>query len=222
MAIVFKDLDEIPAFTGEEDVKEQIQKLYNYIYALKDQIRYLLQNLGIENMNPSAWAKMKSETLDGQTQEDAFNKLTNNGKVQGFGVEDGRLYINAEFVKVLNLIAEKLRTSSGGFTILVQDGLITSVHDDETDVNLVEIKSGHVDFEGDVSGYVGYFGTIKVRSLLKRPNGGRVLNEARLSPEGIIFCDESGQGGLSIPSSAKWEYVDSLGIKVLVDTSVEV
>ena len=52
--------------------------------------------------------------VNAQTQADIFNKLTNNGAVQGFYIQDGKLYINAEFVSILNLIANRVKSVSGG------------------------------------------------------------------------------------------------------------
>lgn len=52
--------------------------------------------------------------VSAQTQADIFNKLTNNGAVQGFYIQDGKLYINAEFVSILNLIANRVKSVSGG------------------------------------------------------------------------------------------------------------
>lgn len=52
--------------------------------------------------------------VNAQTQADIFNKLTNNGAVQGFYIKDGKLYINAEFVSILNLIANRVKSVSGG------------------------------------------------------------------------------------------------------------
>lgn len=36
--------------------------------------------------------------VDGQTQQDIFNKLTNNGALQGLYMQDGQLYINASYL----------------------------------------------------------------------------------------------------------------------------
>lgn len=38
------------------------------------------------------------QAIDAQTQEDIFNKLTNNGALQGLFMQDGKLYINAEYL----------------------------------------------------------------------------------------------------------------------------
>lgn len=53
-------------------------------------------------------AQSKAETaaknaVDGQTQLDIFNKLTNNGAAQGIILKDGKLYVNGEFVQARGL-----------------------------------------------------------------------------------------------------------------------
>ena len=46
--------------------------------------------------------------MDAQTREDIFNKLTDNGTIQGLYVQDGKWYINAELAQIVNLVAERL------------------------------------------------------------------------------------------------------------------
>lgn len=48
--------------------------------------------------------------VDGQTQEDIFNKLTNNGAVKGIYLENGELYINATYIKSGEFVADLLKT----------------------------------------------------------------------------------------------------------------
>lgn len=43
--------------------------------------------------------------VDNMTQQDVFNKLTNNGEVQGIFLQDKQLYINGEYVNTRNLVA---------------------------------------------------------------------------------------------------------------------
>ena len=49
------------------------------------------------------------------TQEIIFNKLTNNGEVQGLFLEGGKIYLNAEYIKSRTLSADKIK---GGTLIL--------------------------------------------------------------------------------------------------------
>ena len=57
-------------------------------------------------------AKMAQEAaqkaVDSQTQEDIFKKLTNYGELQGLYYQNGKWYINAEFVQIYNLVANSI------------------------------------------------------------------------------------------------------------------
>ncbi len=66
-----------------------------------------------DTVNNKTMNQIAQEKVDAQTQQDIFNKLTDNGKTQGFYVQDGKLYINAEFVQIVNLVAEVLRSTNG-------------------------------------------------------------------------------------------------------------
>ena len=46
--------------------------------------------------------------IDAQTQLDIFNKLTNNGQIQGIYAEDGKWYINAELAQIINLFTQNI------------------------------------------------------------------------------------------------------------------
>lgn len=66
----FLSLDEFPTFTGEESTKEQIQALHNYLFIMRQQLQYMLQNLSIENWNATAL-----QTLTNGTQEQFVSTL---------------------------------------------------------------------------------------------------------------------------------------------------
>jgi hypothetical protein len=55
-----------------------------------------------------------SEAVDSQTQQDIFNKLFDNGNVQGFVIRDGKLYINGEYAEILNLAADNIKSGTIG------------------------------------------------------------------------------------------------------------
>lgn len=61
-------------------------------------------------------AEQAQQAVDKLDHDAIFNLLTNNGELQGLYRQDGKLYINAEFVKILNLIAETVvsKDSFGG------------------------------------------------------------------------------------------------------------
>lgn len=49
------------------------------------------------------------EAVKGQTQQDIFNKLTNDGEEQGLYIKDGRIYLNATFMQTGILSADLIR-----------------------------------------------------------------------------------------------------------------
>lgn len=59
----------------------------------------------VSNQPKSAEAAAQ-DAFAGMTQEQIFQKLTDNGRIQGLYVQDGKWYINAELAKIINLIAE--------------------------------------------------------------------------------------------------------------------
>lgn len=68
--------------------------------------------------------------VNGQTQKDIFDKLTNKGELQGIYLHDGQLFVNASYIKsgtldantvqVINLIAERLASQAKGGTLSVE------------------------------------------------------------------------------------------------------
>lgn len=65
------------------------------------------QNIQIvETAKNEAFRAVKS-----QTSEDVFNRLTDNGRIQGIYIKDNRWYINAEIAQVLNLVAQSVASA---------------------------------------------------------------------------------------------------------------
>ena len=56
----------------------------------------------------SAAESVAQSVLDSQTQMDIFNKLTDNGAIQGIYAEDGKWYINAELAQIINLFTQNI------------------------------------------------------------------------------------------------------------------
>lgn len=53
-----------PSFTGEESPTQQIRMLHNYLYCLKEQLFYSLQNLTADNWNASALQSLTDGAKD--------------------------------------------------------------------------------------------------------------------------------------------------------------
>lgn len=56
----------------------------------------------------SAAEMIAQAKIDAQTQLDIFNKLTNNGEIQGIYAQDGKWYINAELAQIVNLFTQNI------------------------------------------------------------------------------------------------------------------
>lgn len=67
-------------------------------------------------------SQIAKEAVQNQSQADIFNKLTNFGELQGLYIQDGKLYINAELVQIVNLVAGVLRSQLGASELCVDGG----------------------------------------------------------------------------------------------------
>ena len=80
-----------------------------------------------------ASAEKKAEAaVDGLTQSDIWNKLFNNGKIQGFAIENNKLYINGEEAVIKNITADNIVSgrlqSKDGYTFFdLEDGKIKTI-----------------------------------------------------------------------------------------------
>ena len=59
-------------------------------------------------VNDQTPQQVAQNAVNAQTPQDVFDKLTDYGKIQGLYIKDDKLYINAEFVQVVNLIASSI------------------------------------------------------------------------------------------------------------------
>ena len=69
----------------------------------------------LQEKNAMSAAEMIAQAkIDAQTQLDIFNKLTNNGEIQGIYAQDGKWYINAELAQIVNLFTQNIFMSGNG------------------------------------------------------------------------------------------------------------
>lgn len=61
--------DSFPSFTGEESPTQQIKALHNYLFQLREGLRYSLQNLSAENFNASALQNLTESQKNAVTEE---------------------------------------------------------------------------------------------------------------------------------------------------------
>ena len=150
---------------------------------------YYLYNIQLERAkNPSGWRPAPEDAedyadaasqaaVDAQTQLDVFNKLTNNGQTQGLYLYNGKVYINADYMKagtinandvaITNLIADHVVSSGGGGAAKLESesayldlrhltnnvwqqriGLFIS----NSDEGIIRVSSGDIDANGSVLG----------------------------------------------------------------------
>lgn len=67
-------------------------------------------------------SQIAAEAVQNQSQADIWGKLTNFGALQGLYIQDGKLYINAELVQIVNLVAGVLRSRLDASELCVDGG----------------------------------------------------------------------------------------------------
>lgn len=123
------------------------------------------------------------EAVGGMSQEEVFNKLTNNGKAQGIYIQDGQLYFNASYLMTGTLVADLikagiLQSSDGSFRVNLDTGEIV-IGGYATSQGLDNLK-GVVDQQGsDLDSIKGDLITIKSDS------GSLALTVQRLIDNGV-------------------------------------
>lgn len=84
-----------------------------YLDLEKGILRMMAESLTIGGKTINQIAeKAADDAVDGQTQTDIFNKLTNNGAEQGLYIKDGKLYINASYMKSGTLDANDVNVTN--------------------------------------------------------------------------------------------------------------
>jgi hypothetical protein len=108
---------------------EDLERKYNYGRTFAE-----LYGLSLDAQNAAASAEESAnraeEAVEAIDHEAVFNLLTKDGELQGFYEKDGKLYINAEFVQIVNLIADHLKSVSGE-NVLEADGAELKLYNGE-------------------------------------------------------------------------------------------
>ena len=169
-------------------------------------------------------ASVAAAAVNAQTQQDVFNKLTNNGAVQGFYVENNRLYVNAEFVQILNLVAGLITagrlTSGDGLTYFDLDTAEFAASD-ATGVKVI-VRNGRVKLlasdgtEKLVIGHNDANATFIAFGDLETPGTPRIsVQDGEMSLQTVDVDDTDYLGKTTVRDyKVGWKYVN--GEKVLV------
>lgn len=139
----FKDFGTIPDISGSTTA-EALKKIQDYLYLLREQMSYVLSNLGIENINDSSLTDMKTlftEEIEGKIEDDEEN------------------------IASLQLTAEELNLSlsdaNGNLSTLEQnvEGLTLTVKDKDGNSSAVNLSKGVLDLSDLVFSVLGTSGS---------------------------------------------------------------
>lgn len=154
---------------------EDLERKYNYGRTFAE-----LYGLSIDAQNAAASAEESAnraeEAVEAIDHEAVFNLLTKDGELQGFYEKDGKLYINAEFVQIVNLIAETvLSKDEYGGSMEIRGGIFRMYQDKNI---LVEVSTE----------YEGY----PVMRLTRLQNGVN-MTRYEMGPDGFQVVDLTGE-----------------------------
>lgn len=135
------------------------------------------------NYSASDWQKRNKYTDDSAVtaldnslnQQDVFNRLTNNGQTQGIYLQNGRLYINADYIRSGTISADRVRTGE----IKSENYSFASGYFSDAGT-MIDLDSGDIVTEGLVSygdrqsgeGILGSKTLIKNSLLILNTSGG--------------------------------------------------
>ena len=120
-------------------------------------------------------AEQAQKAVSALDHEAIFNLLTNNGQLQGLYRHEGKLYINAEFVQILNLIADHVVSKDEyGTSAEVWGGVFRLYHDENI---LLEMTT---EYEG--------YPVMRMTML----TDGKATTRFETSPEGTQVIDITG------------------------------
>lgn len=124
---------------------------------------YWVYNLQVERgTSPSQWRPAPEDAeeyadeaaraaVNAQTQREVFNKLTNNGQVQGIYLLDGQLYINGEYIAAKTLSGDAIYGGIiSGTQINIGDGVFVVDGEGKVTAANINITGGtiNIDTEG--------------------------------------------------------------------------
>lgn len=153
---------------------------------------YYLFNLQLERATTaSAWRpapedaedyadEASRKAVEAQTQEEIFNKLTNNGETQGLYLLDGKVYVNASYIQSGTLTGDFIRGGViSGTEINIGDGVF--VVDDEGQVTAanMNITGGTIQIDTE--------GAAAQNSIILRHTWAGVEKAITISGDHIIY-----------------------------------
>lgn len=159
-----------------------------------------------------------------QTQGEIFNKLTNNGELQGLFYQDGKWYINAEYVQIYNLVANAIVSgilesvdknsyfdlNNGEFVAKSQYGKIVVskgavILYDKNDVPRVSMDSPLTDTGN------------RFDIILRNGSGKSVIGMGVDDGGGILYAPDGSLNGQIVGARVYWETVSGTKMNLVAD-----
>ena len=103
MPTQFATLDNgFPSFTGRESTEQKVDALYNYVFLLLENLRYILRNLSTENFNEAEMEEWGDEIVTNTINTIITNKIISNTVITN------ELY--SQYGAIADLVVDELRT----------------------------------------------------------------------------------------------------------------
>lgn len=158
-------------------------------------------------------------------QQEVFNRLTNNGQAQGIILQNGQLYINAEYIQSLILKVGGVNNENGTFEVYNGNGVLVG----KIDKDGAKFTNGSDWLQIQNSLMTGGYGSI-IDGLLdlsaNYPDGRHVVLESRtgdviLKSSGDFLVERTGTGQGTLLQSGNYQYLTDVGDVEITSSETE-
>ena len=185
-----------PQLTGGKSTEQTIYEVLNYLYMLREQLRYSLANLGIENINPTSF-------------EEIANIITEPVYLQ-IKDEEGNM---ASLIAEVDSLSSRLTDTEGNVSSLVQTttSLSTRMTDAEGNIGTLQVTATSLQtsvssLDGEVTKITQTVNGLELSvtngedsSVLRLMSGSAQLSSATIEITGMVtFSDLSNTGGKTV------------------------
>ena len=185
-----------PQLTGGKSTEQTIYEVLNYLYMLREQLRYSLANLGIENINPTSF-----EEIANIITEPVYLQLKD---------EEGNM---ASLIAEVDSLSSRLTDTEGNVSSLVQTttSLSTRMTDAEGNIGTLQLTATSLQtsvssLDGEVTKITQTVNGLEFSvtngedsSVLRLMSGSTQLSSATIEITGMVtFSDLSNTGGKTV------------------------
>lgn len=185
-----------PQLTGGKSTEQTIYEVLNYLYMLREQLRYSLANLGIENINPTSF-----EEIANIITEPVYLQLKD---------EEGNM---ASLIAEVDSLSSRLTDTEGNVSSLVQTttSLSTRMTDAEGNIGTLQLTATSLQtsvssLDGEVTKITQTVNGLELSvtngedsSVLRLMSGSAQLSSATIEITGMVtFSDLSNTGGKTV------------------------